>query len=239
MKSEKYASINCNVEFLKICTQSICGMSFEDPLGENFYFNLDDANLSIGIALTEALQKSVDISGSEETKKAIKYLQERAQSILADYEREHPFDGSTKACQARNRIERNWWFADDRGRSLMEIARNKELPSVKDLLKRYGYKDEKAMQQNMQYCSVLYKDGTITLSPYMHSKLKEWKGMNEKFNLTILSTSSPEVIGAAVKYSISRCKGKGADLVAKKLFPDGVPETFDDYLALLNLELYN
>lgn len=107
---------------------------------------------------------------------------------------------------------------------------------VEYALKTYGYKNKTAMFKNMQHCKVKFINNEITISPKKHVKLEGWEGVDPKFDLALPSTSSPEIIGAAVKYSISRCTGKGADLVAKKLFPDGVPETFDDYLALLNLK---
>lgn len=107
---------------------------------------------------------------------------------------------------------------------------------LENTIKKYGYKNKKSLFENMQYCFVKIECGNITISPSKHDKLEGWEGMDKKFDITIPSTSSPEVIGAAVKYSIARCTGKGADLVAKKLFPDGVPETFDDYLASLSLK---
>jgi hypothetical protein len=84
----------------------------------------------------------------------------------------------------------------------------------------------------MQSCSISEENGEKTFLPIAPKEVK--KG---DFKFSIPSTSPPEVIGAAVKYSIARCTGKGADLVAKKLFPNGVPETFEDYLASLNLKI--
>lgn len=107
---------------------------------------------------------------------------------------------------------------------------------VKNMIKIYGCKNETAIYKNMQSCSVTVENGITTISPSNHSTIRGWDGMDPKFDLAIPASSSQEIIGAAVKYSIARCTGRGADLVAKKLFPDGVPETFDDYLALLNLK---
>ncbi|MDR2781510.1 MAG: CdiI family contact-dependent growth inhibition immunity protein [Holosporaceae bacterium] len=107
---------------------------------------------------------------------------------------------------------------------------------VEYVLQKYNYKNKHAMFKNMQHCSVKMDDGIIVISPWKHDKLEGYDGMNESFNLTIPSTSTPSVIGAAVKYSIARCTGRSADLVAKKLFPGGVPDTFEDYLQSLNLQ---
>jgi hypothetical protein len=106
---------------------------------------------------------------------------------------------------------------------------------VKSIMQKYNYKTETLIYRNMQSCSATLENNNITLSPKKHSSIRGCDGMDKSFDLVISSNSSPEIIGAAVKYSITRCTGKGADLVAKKLFPDGVPETFEDYLRSLNL----
>lgn len=102
--------------------------------------------------------------------------------------------------------------------------------------RKFKYKNKTSLYKNMQYCLADLKNDQITISYSKHSALESWNFMASRFDLIIPSSSAPEITGAAVKYSIARCTGKGADLVAKKLFPDGVPETFDDYLALLNLK---
>jgi hypothetical protein len=107
---------------------------------------------------------------------------------------------------------------------------------VQYVLQKYSYKNKSAMFKNMQSCSVEMNDENIIISPWKHDKLEGYDGMDKSFDLTIPSTSPSEIIGAAVKYSIARCTGKGADVVAKKLFPGGVPESFEDYLKSLNLQ---
>jgi hypothetical protein len=108
---------------------------------------------------------------------------------------------------------------------------------AKNMIKTYGCKNEAAIYKNMQYCSARLEDDTLIISPKNHSSTRGWDGMDKSFDLIIPSSSSPETIGAAVKYSIARCTGKGADLVANKLFPDGVPDTFEKYLESLNLRI--
>ncbi len=41
-----------------------------------------------------------------------------------------------------------------------------------------------------------------------------------------------ELVGAAAKYAIGNCRGKGADLIREILFPEGQPEGFDEYLKV-------
>jgi hypothetical protein len=107
---------------------------------------------------------------------------------------------------------------------------------IKETIKKYNYKNKKSLFEHMQSCSVEMDVKNIVISPWNHEKLDSWDGINKKFVIAIPSISSPAVVGAAVKYSIARCTGKGADLVAKKLFPDGVPDTFEDYIKSLNLQ---
>jgi hypothetical protein len=107
---------------------------------------------------------------------------------------------------------------------------------VEETIKKYNYKSKKSLFEYMQSCSAEMNDKSIILSPWKHDRLEGWDGMDKSFDLVIPSASPPEVIGAAVKYSVARCTGKGADLVAGKLFPDGVPDTFEDYLKSLNLQ---
>jgi hypothetical protein len=103
-------------------------------------------------------------------------------------------------------------------------------------LYNFKYKNKISLYKNMQSCLVDLENKKIILSPFKHNKPQGWDGIEAKYDLIIPSSSPPEVIGAAVKYSIARCIGKGANLVAQKLFPDGVPDTFEDYLKSLNLQ---
>ena len=64
-----------------------------------------------------------------------------------------------------------------------------------------------------------------------------WDGISdeERSEVVIPSTSSLEIIGAAVKYAIGNCRGKGADLIRSLLFPNGQPETFEKYIEELGV----
>jgi hypothetical protein len=118
---------------------------------------------------------------------------------------------------------------------LFSSIRKRYNANINCKMQKYDYKTKTAMLKNMQLCYVEQTSETITFIPLKHDKLEGYDGMDKIFNVMISAGSSLEIIGAAVKYSIVRCTGKGADLVAEKLFPDGVPDTFDDYLASLNL----
>ena len=106
-------------------------------------------------------------------------------------------------------------------------------------LRKFKYKNKTALYKNMQGCGVVLTEEKIRFSPLVHEKLEGWSGFkkNERRDFFIPSDSSPGIVGAAVKYSIARCTGRGADLVSEKLFPDGVPESFEVYLESLGLRL--
>jgi hypothetical protein len=106
---------------------------------------------------------------------------------------------------------------------------------VEKTIKKYNYKNKKSLFEYMQSCSMEMDDKNIKISSTKHDKLEGWGSTVKDYKLPIPADSPPEIIGAAVKYSIARCTGKGADLVANKLFPDGVPDTFEDYLKSLSL----
>lgn len=61
---KKYASICYTLEFSEIRTAT--EMSYDDPLGCDFYFSLDEKTEVLGNALVLALSKSKDLSYSEE-----------------------------------------------------------------------------------------------------------------------------------------------------------------------------
>jgi hypothetical protein len=116
-----------------------------------------------------------------------------------------------------------------------DLIREQCASRIEGIIKKYGYKNKSDLYKTMQSCFAIMCDDKITLEPSKHSRLG-WGGMPESCNIVIPSSSSPEITGAAVKYSIACCTGKGADLVAKKLFPGGVPDTFENYLKSLNLQ---
>jgi hypothetical protein len=41
-------------------------------------------------------------------------------------------------------------------------------------------------------------------------------------------------VGAAVRFAFTLCEGQGADIVAKALFTDGIPNSLGEYLATID-----
>ena len=186
---KKEASIECNLDFMRMYTVS-CGIQVgRDPKFDNLDFSIDENIILLGESLLTTIGRSRSL-GSEDD----------------DY------------------LSISW-----------TAQKNIYKSGVEETIKRYNYKNKKSLFENMQFCSAEMGDKNIAISPWNHEKLDSWDGINKKFATVIPYNSSPEVIGAAIKYSIGRCTGKGADLVAKKLFPVSVPETFEDYLKSLNL----
>jgi hypothetical protein len=187
---KKEASIECNLDFIRVCTVS-CGIQVgRDPKFASLDFSINENIVLLGDSLLTAISRSRSLGPEDDD-----YL------LIS-------------------------WTAQK------EIYKSE----VEETIKKYNYKNKKSLFKNMQSCSVEMEDKSITISPWNHEKLDSWYGINKNFIITISATSSSEIIGAAVKYSIARCTGRGADLVAKKLFPDGVPDTFENYLRSLSLQ---
>jgi hypothetical protein len=209
---------------MEISTKTACGMSYKDPLGDDFYFLLDEKLEVLGTALISAFEKSRDLSSTPEE---MREFTENAPDMMSGKFREW-YDSHHQK-----------WLNNNHSRRLFEkeLVEQRSSEWIDFVSKKYWYKNKKAMFKNMQSCSAEMDAKTIVVSPWKHDNLEGWDGMDKSFDLIIPSSSHPEVIGAAVRYSIARCTGKGADLVAKKLFPNGVPDTFEDYLQSLNLEV--
>ena len=94
----------------------------------------------------------------------------------------------------------------------------------------YNYKTETALYKNMMSCSISDDGERIEISPRFHRKSDIFEGLDAKYNIYISSDSPPEIIGAALKFAFTRCKGKGVDVVTKALFPDGTPNSLEGYL---------
>jgi hypothetical protein len=114
---------------------------------------------------------------------------------------------------------------------------------IKYMMKKFGYKNKKKTFENMMYVGISKRENKkIRISSTTHMKGDRWDefldrdGKNPYVSLDV----SSEVLGAVVKYAFTLCAGQGADIVAKALFPDGVPHSFDEYLASIdnNYEKY-
>jgi transcription elongation factor GreA-like protein len=68
---KKSAFIECNSDFIDIYTMSRCSVSHKDPLGDEFFFSIDEQLEVLGHALTSALQKSRDLSSSPEEREEV------------------------------------------------------------------------------------------------------------------------------------------------------------------------
>ena len=145
-------------------------------------------------------------------------------------------DVANKIIKKINKIKRKLSNSTEKERNSTKEEKNKtESLSILDLsFKMLSYKNEKKLYENIQCVSIECKDNIINLLSWING----WHGnrTNEReTEFTISSTSSLEVIGAAVKYAIGNCRGKGADLIRSLLFPNGQPETFEKYIEELGI----
>ncbi|MDR2780913.1 MAG: CdiI family contact-dependent growth inhibition immunity protein, partial [Holosporaceae bacterium] len=185
---------------------------------EDFYFSLEEKAAVLGSAMTSALKKSRDLSSTQEERRE---FTENAPDMMSGKLREWYDTYHQK------------WLSNNPERKLFEkdLEKKRYTEWIADMLRIHSYKNEKALFKNMQLCSVSNIKNEILFLPFGKGESKK-----NDFKFAILSGSPLEIIGAAVTYSIARCTGKGAYLIAKKLFPDGVPDTFEDYLKSLSLQ---
>ena len=88
----------------------------------------------------------------------------------------------------------------------------------------------------MQHISVEDDGESILFSSSWHLTTDSWgdpDGKTPSVKFKIPSSSSEEIIGAAVKYAVGNCQGKGADFMRNMLFPEGQPATFEEYVHSL------
>ncbi len=210
---KQYAGINCNEKFMKICTCSDSGWIQQDPLGEDIYIDPSADYKTIGEALLKALAKSRDISISEEDRQLYIDKKLTREDILKKYPDQKMFE--IAVCMERYK---DW---------------------LQRMMKEYEYKTKTSLLKNMQHVSVENDGKFITFSSDYHLTTDSWgdpDGKTPSVEMKIPSTSSIEVIGAAVRYAIGNCQGKGSDFMRKLLFPEGKPDTFEEYLKQLGLK---
>ena len=208
----RYCSFKCNEKFLEIRTCSDAGWIQQDPKGEDIYLEpLADCRI-IGDAVLKALAKSRDLSISEEDRQALIDKKVTRQWIRDKYPESALF--AVAACMERYK---EW---------------------VQRVMKEYKYKTKKALFQNMQSVSVEQDNDCIEFSSLYHLTIDSWgdpDGKTPSIEFKIPTNSTPEIIGAAVKYAIGNCRGKGADFMRNLLFPEGQPETLEEYLKQLKI----
>lgn len=90
-------------------------------------------------------------------------------------------------------------------RDKLKREADERLASIKE---RFGYKTRKAVFTGMSKCSVLERDGLITIMPNRHEKLEGWSGdgIPESENVVLSSASSDEALGQGVRLALSRCR---------------------------------
>lgn len=206
----KEAIVRCNEKFLRILTCSYSGWSQGDPYGEDIYLVPPADFKTVGESLLKALAKSRDVSISKEDRQALIDGKVTRQWIKEKYPgREWT---TPVACAVRYQ---DW---------------------LQKMMKEYEYKTKTALLKNMQHVSVENDGEFITFSSLYHLTTDSWgdpDGKTPSVEMKIPSTSSVEVIGAAVRYAVGNCQGKGSDFMRKLLFPEGKPGTFEEYLNQL------
>ncbi len=210
----KKAIIRCNERFWRILTCSYSGWSQGDPYGEDIYLDPSADYKTIGEALLKALAKSRDVSISEEDRQLYIDKKLTREDILKKYPDQKMFE--IAACTERYK---DW---------------------LQKMMKEYKYKTKTALLKNMQHVSVENNGELITFSSDYHLTTDSWRdpdGKTPSVEMKIPSTSSVEVIGAAVRYAVGNCQGKGADFMRKLLFPEGKPDTFEEYLEQLGINI--
>jgi hypothetical protein len=117
--------------------------------------------------------------------------------------------------------------------------------SIKYMMKKFRYKTKGKAFENMMSLSVSKNrngEKKIEIIPWIHVKMDRWNcfGKNECRDIFLSSDVPAEILGAAVRFAFTLCEGQGADIVAKTLFPHGIPNSLDEYLASIdkNYEKY-
>ena len=160
----------------------------------------------------------------------------------------HPFDNLTLGLAVKTCLENSkeltvpeWdekYGTDDK--AFYESMAKKIDERDAETIQEYGFKDEKALYKNMMLCSILvYDDSEIDIMWNVHTKLDTWEADGDDREYKIQYNSPDEILGATVRYALAKCRGKGsyakgAEMVSKILFPEGVPDSVEEYLASIN-----
>ena len=225
MTNVKYASIDCNEKFINIYTETLVGNCCKDPLGYECFQALDADLYSIGDAVLKALDKSRDLTLPEEDRNNFSAICSEDGVLVARewlYEKHPEWKLFDKDSEAMLEASERWW---------KEIEKIYKVRSKEATFKR--------MQKNMQNVAVRKDMNNIKFKSLIHDRYGGWGSTkdNPAIEFSIPSSSPVDVVGAAAKYAIGNCRGKGADLIRGILFPEGQPETFEDYLKELELSV--
>jgi hypothetical protein len=112
---------------------------------------------------------------------------------------------------------------------------------ISNFCAKSGYKTKNVAFKNMMHLSISLKENKkLRILPTIHEALTGWGYFETREeDIYVPYESPPEIIGAAVRYAFSRCKGKGpyakgAEIVTKALFPEGVPGSLEEYLESID-----
>lgn len=205
----KEAVLGVNEKFIRVLTCSYSGWITDDPFGEDIYLDLFVDFRDIGESVLRALAKSRDVSISEEDRKALIDGKVTREWIDEKYPEGKIFD--PEPCERRYK---EW----------LQYA-----------MKQYKYKTKKALMQNLQNVSIQQDAECIIFNPTNHESIEGYGAVPKELKLIISPDSSLEIIGAAAKYAIGNCRGKGADFMRNLLFPEGQPDTFEKYTEMLGI----
>jgi hypothetical protein len=89
----------------------------------------------------------------------------------------------------------------------LEVTKKQIEDWEKNLMQKFGYKTKRALYRKMNRCGIYLKNGTITISPSNHEKLKAWSGIRNAENVILSLNNSPEEIGAGLRLAFGRCIG--------------------------------
>jgi hypothetical protein len=121
---------------------------------------------------------------------------------------------------------------------LMEEARIDKKEQFQHLKKIYSYKKETDLYRYMISCSITLHNKTLEIAPSKQVR-GGWNGLGKKSHILLKSDTPLDLFGATVRFAFTRCQGKGRDIVINALFPDGEPNSLEEYLASVNSDYKN
>ena len=125
-------------------------------------------------------------------------------------------------------------YSKEKIEELIEESKKNINEQFEYLQQQYNYENKKDMYRGMMFCDLELSDDKLTISPWKRRGPGAWDGIDEKHDIITRFPIPDELLGAAVRFAFTRCVGSGAIKVAKLLFPTGIPESLDVYLASVN-----
>jgi hypothetical protein len=125
-------------------------------------------------------------------------------------------------------------YSKDTLDKLMAEARQDNEEQFQYLQQKYGYKTKNNMYKSMMSCSLSLTKGQLKISPMKRKGPGAWNGLEDELNIILKEDAPDEIIGAAVRFAFTRCQGTGVLKVIKALFPDGEPDSLEEYLESVN-----